>query len=72
MSKQPKKFNKCPHCKTNKGFKVVIYLGGYQEEERSFKGEVLKVDRHGADDTQETVECLNCGKSIPLENVRVD
>jgi hypothetical protein len=68
----PKKYRKCPHCKSVKGFRVTIILAGYQEEVRDFSGNMIDASRHGADRVEKMVECLECKKLIPTENVKID
>lgn len=67
-----KKYRKCPHCKSRTGFTVRINLKGYQEERRDFSGKLVVIlDRRGADEIENYVECLNCKKPIPTENVKI-
>lgn len=64
------KLNKCPYCKSAKGYKVYIKQMGYQYENYTFGGKLLNVDRQGTDDIEKHVTCLNCDKSILTENTR--
>lgn len=68
----PKKYNKCPYCKGTTGFKINIWLGGYQEEKRKFDGSIIDINREGIDEVDNTVTCLDCGKYFPTENVRIN
>jgi hypothetical protein len=51
---------------------VTIILAGYQEEVRDFSGNMIDASRHGADRVEKMVECLECKKLIPTENVKID
>jgi len=65
------KLNKCPHCKSEEGFKIMIYLNGYQEESYSFKGILMTCERHPSDNIEKYAECLNCGKSIETDKLKM-
>jgi hypothetical protein len=67
LPKKIRKVRKCPHCGSDKGFTVTIYLGGYQTNTISFKGKLVDSERKGADKIDEYGVCLNCDKSISLE-----
>ncbi len=62
---------KCPFCKSGKGFITTTYIGGYQIDTYDFLGNLLDSDRLGADDTEKQVECTECGKHFPIENVKI-
>jgi hypothetical protein len=64
-------YNKCPNYKSNEGFKVMIFLKGYQEESYSFKGNIITCERHPADDIEKYAECLNCGASIETDKLKM-
>ena len=64
-----RKYRKCPHCDSKKGFEILIMLGGTQEEKRDFNGKILDCDRNGADDHPSDGSCLECGKLIPIEKL---
>lgn len=61
---------KCPHCKGKTGYKVTVWLSGYQEDKFTFSGSPIDSERHGADQVDKHAECLDCGKSIPIETLK--
>lgn len=65
------KVNKCPHCKSKTGFRLTVELRGYQYEDITFSGKLITIDRQGTDDIDNQVECLDCGKSISINRVRL-
>jgi len=65
-------FRKCPHCKSNKGFKIVVLLGGTHEFESDFKGNVIKNVRDGCDKIEMYGSCLSCKKPILSDNLKIN
>ena len=63
------KIKKCPFCKGTKGFKITIWLGGYEEKTVTFNGKVIDSMREGVDATEKFAVCLECDKQIPIDNL---
>lgn len=64
-----RKIRQCPHCKSNEGFEVTIYLGGHHTQKINFKGKIISEERVGTDDIERDVRCLSCGKLIDIDKV---
>lgn len=67
-----RKHRQCPFCKSRKGFRVTVQLGGYQEMEMSFKGKLLNIEREGIDDIEPYAHCLNCQRLIATDNLDLE
>jgi len=62
----------CPHCKSNKGFKLDYQIGGYGHEVYDFKGNAVSSEREGADSIENQVTCLDCGGFIDTHKVQTE
>ena len=72
MMNKEKKIRKCPHCKSNKGFSISFRIQGMHNMDVSFKGEILNSERSTHDDIESYGACLNCGRSLPIENLKIE
>lgn len=63
------KIRQCPHCKSKKGFNIIVFLGGYEERVVSFNGNLIKTVREGTDRIDNYANCLACGKSIDSDKL---
>lgn len=70
--KPVKRVRKCPHCKSNKGFELTYGIVGSGMVKMDFKGRTMDAERHVYDDMPRDVSCLNCGKLINIEAVKID
>jgi hypothetical protein len=61
---------KCPWCGGKKGFQVAIALQGYQYESYTFGGKPIDTEREPVDTIEKYATCLDCGKTIPIEEVK--
>ena len=61
----------CPKCKSNKGFRLEYKIIGYGHIDFTFSGKQIDCNRETYDKTDSFVECLNCGKGIDIEKVKV-
>tara|TARA_R110000772_G_C13310332_1_gene440593 strand:- start:17944 stop:18153 length:210 start_codon:yes stop_codon:yes gene_type:complete len=67
-----RKHRQCPHCKSKKGFKYQYQMLGSGEITMDFNGNEIDHERNPADDVDDDVECLECGKRIEIDKVETD
>lgn len=70
MSRETK-YRKCPHCKSTKGFRIMVWLGGYEEVTVNFSGKELDRKREGGDKVENYATCLSCNRTIDTENLKI-
>lgn len=67
-----RKYRKCPHCGSKKGFQITVFLGGNMEYDVDFNGTILNSNRNGIDDIENYATCLECGRLIDSEKLDTD
>ncbi len=69
--KEPRKFNKCPHCKSNAGFNVMVYRRGYYDVSYKFNRKVINMEEFASDEVEKFAACNNCGKLLEVVNLKM-
>lgn len=63
--------NKCPHCKSDKGFVVNFSLGGSHTYTMDFKGDIIDSELNRHDTMDMYAVCINCRRVIPTNKLRI-